>query len=270
MSTLDDLKKQASDATQRNQIVTADASAPTSGGATEEQQWRKLAPVMKYLQDHFTELVNSLNVLEKGILVDFKINDSVTLNGLKGQNYKITHPSADKEKEFIFEFENAGEHPAFSVVPVGTPAKTFKNTLNENQIKCVTKPIDNNKSIKFEIKPLVRTKYQFTANIGKENISLTITNHNNLWTQTNYFKKNDISTELMDELTKHVLREPNKYDEMVGNVISEEERTKIRESLKANIASRDAQVTKNEAGLTKIQQHPKKEKSLFGKFFKKK
>ena len=103
MSTLDELKKQAAEATQRNQVAT-----PAPGGATEEQQWRKLAPVMKYLQDHFTELANTLNVLEKVILVDFEINDSVTLKSLKAQNYKITHPTADKEKDFVFELEPVG------------------------------------------------------------------------------------------------------------------------------------------------------------------
>lgn len=265
MSTLDDLKKQASDVTQRNQVVT-----PAPSGATEKEHWRNLAPVMKYLQDHFTELANTLNVLEKATLVDFKINESVTLKGLKGENYKITHPIEDKEKDFILEFENIGEHPTYASVPVGSPATTFKNTLNNNQIKCVTTPLDKTKSIRFEIKPRVRTKYQFTADLEKGNISLTITNYSNLWAQTNYFKKNDISSELMDELTKHVLREPNKYDEMVGNVISEEERTMIRENLKANITAKNAQAAKNETQATKTQQPAKKEKSLLGKFFKKK
>ena len=91
MSTLEELKRQASEATQRNQV--ANAAAPD-----EQQQWRKLAPVMKYLKSHFTELANTLNVLEKDILVDFAINDAVTLKRVKAQNYKVTHPSADKEK----------------------------------------------------------------------------------------------------------------------------------------------------------------------------
>ena len=262
MSTLDELKKQASEATQRNIVA---KTAVTN----DEQQWRMLAPVMKYLKDHFTELANSLNVLEKETLVDFKINDSVTLKRIKAQNFKVTHPSADKEKDFVFEFENYGEHPTYCLVPVGTAATTFKGTLVENQIHCVTTPVEGNKSVKFEIKSLVRTKYRFTADTGKENISLTITNYDNIWAQTNYFKKNEITAELMDELTNHVMREPNKYNEMVGNVISEEARTKLREKLQADITAKKAQTAKNEGNAAK-QQHGKKEKTLFGKLFKKK
>ena len=258
MSTLEQLKKQASEATLQNKVVTS-----TETPADTDTQWRKLAPVMKYLQNHFNELAGSLNVLAKGIPVDFKISDSVILRGLKGRNYKITHPSADKEKAFVFEFENTGDNPGFASIPVGSPTTVFKDTLNKNQIKFSANSVDA-KSTKFEIQPLVRTKYQFIADVEKECISLTITNYKDLWARTNHFKKNGITTELMDELTKHVLREPNKYDEMVGNVISESERTLIRERLKEITAT---QLGADKAPVTPPQETAKQEKSLFGKLF---
>jgi hypothetical protein len=263
MSTLEELKKQASDVTQRNQVA-------AKGSATDEQQWHKLAAVMKFLKDHFTELAETLNVLEQDTLVDFEINDAVSLKRLKGQNYKITHPGENKERDFIFEFENSAEHPAYCLLPAGPAAAAFKSTLSDNQIQCSTTPVDGNKSIKFEIKPLVRTKYRFTANPEKENVSLTITNYNNIWSQTNYFKKTEVTTVLMDELTHHVMRKPNKYNEMVGNVISEEMRTKLRAKLKAEQTSQKAKAGQSKAQPAKVQQQAKKEKTLFGKIFKKK
>ncbi|MFT5133362.1 MAG: hypothetical protein ACI9SC_001833 [Gammaproteobacteria bacterium] len=259
MSTLDELKKQASDVTQRKQVG-------ESVQVSDEQVWRQLAPVMKYLKAHFTDLANTLNVLEKDILVDFKINNSVTLKRVKAQNYKITHPSADKEKDFVFEFENYGQHPTYCLTHIGTAATAFKGTLLENQMQCVTTAVEGNKSVKFEIKSLVRTKYRFTANPAKENISLTITNYDSFWSQTNYFKRNDVTAELMDELTHHVMRESNKYNELVGNTVSDEARTKLRAKLQADITAKKAHAAKNEAA----QMPAKKEKMLLGKFFKKK
>jgi len=260
MSTLDELKKQASEATLRNQVV-------TSSKPDEAQQWHKLAPVMKYLQDHFTELANTLNVLDKDTLVDFEISDHLMLKGLKGQNYKITHPGKDKDREFVFEFENSGEHPGYCLLPAGPVAAAFKKTLVDNQISCSTTPVDNNKSIKFEIKPLVRSKYLFTAHLDKENISLSISNYSNIWSQVNYFKKTEITTELMDELTRHVMREPNKYNAMVGNVISDEMRAKLQAKLKAE---QKAQKRKSRPQTAKTKPKASKEKTLFGKIFKKK
>jgi len=73
----------------------------------------------------------------------------------------------------------------------------------------------------------------------------------------------------MDELTNHVMRESNKYNDMVGNTISEEARTILREKLQADITANKAQTAKNEGNAAK-QQHGKKEKTLFGKLFKKK
>lgn len=262
MSTLDELKKQASEATLRNQVATN-----TVGG--DEQKWRKLAPIMKYLKDHFTELANTLNVLEKDIVVDFQINDAVKLKRLKARSYKITHPNPDKEKDFVFEFENYAEHPAYALLPVGSAAANFKNILTDNQIQCVMTPVEGNKSVKFEIKSLVKTRYRFTASLDKDCISLTISNYNNIWSQTNYLKKGEISAELMDELTHHVMREANKYNEMVGNTISEEARTKLREKLQADLAAKKAAAAKAAASEAK-QKTQKKETTLLGKFFKKK
>ena len=259
MSKLEELKKQASDATLRNQVA-------ASSGETEEQKWRKLAPVMKYLKDHFTELASTLNVLESQAVVDFKINDSVTMKRLKSQNYKVTHPSADKERDWVFEFENSAEHPTYALIPLGASATNFKGTLTENQISCVTTPVEGNKSVKFEIKPPVKTKYRFTAELDRDAISLTIRNYDSIWSQVNYLKKSDITAELMDELTHHVMREENKYNEMVGNTISDEARTQLRQKLQADITAKKLQAEKEAAA----EQEAKKEKTLLGKFFKKK
>ena len=263
MSTLDDLKKEATEVTLRNQHK-------VSSSSSDEENWRKLAPVMKYLKDHFTELANSLNVVEKDILVDFEINDAVKLKNMKGRNYKITHPGADKDRDFVFEFENSGEQHSYVLLPVGPAATAFKTLLGDNQIQYATVPVNNNKSLKFEIKPLIRTKYRITVNLDKENIGLRISNYNNIWSQTNYFKITEITTVLLDELTKHVMREPNKYNEIVGNVISEESRTKLREKLKAAQTSQNAPVGQSQAQPKKVKKKVKKEKTLFGKFSGKK
>ena len=222
--------------------------------------------MMKYLKSHFTELANTLNVLEKDILVDFAINDAVTLKRVKAQNYKVTHPSADKEKDFVFEFENFGENPTYTLVPVGSSATAFKGLLTENQMQCITTPVEGNKSVKFEIKSNIRTKYRITAEPAKDSISITISNYDTIWSQVNFFKKNDITAKLMDELTHHVMREPNKYNELVGNTISDEARTKLRAKLKADITAKKAQAAKQAAK----EKASKKEKTLFGKIFKKK
>lgn len=258
MSTLDELKKQASEATLRNQVK--------SSGPSEDEKWRKLAPIMRFLKQHFSELAETLNVLEKDIMVDFQINDAVTMKRLKGQNYKIIHPTADKEKDWVFEVENGAEHPTYAVIPVGGAASNFKAILTENQLKCVTTPVQGNKTVKFEIKPPVRTKYRFTADLENDRIGLTISNYENIWSQTNYLAKQDITQELMDELTRHIMREDNKYNEMVGNTISEEAKTQLRAKLKADITAKQKQEEKQRAK----QAAQKKDKTILGKIFGKK
>jgi hypothetical protein len=70
----------------------------------------------------------------------------------------------------------------------------------------------------------------------------------------------------MDELTHHVMREPNKYNELVGNIILDEARTQLRAKLKADITAKKAHAAKQEAK----EKETKKDKTLFGKIFKKK
>jgi hypothetical protein len=268
MSTLEELKKQASEVTQRGQVAAANKAGADQ--PSEEEKWRKLSPVMNFLKDHFVELAETLNVLNKEILVDFEINDSITLKNLQGQNYKITHPEKDieKEKHFVFEFENVGENPTYCVVPAGPAASSFKKLLTDNQAQCSTTPVDSNKSIKFEIKAMLRTKYLFSVDLEKDCISLKISNYSNFWSQVNAFKKNEITTDLMDELTRHVMREPNKYNEMVGNVISDDMRTQIKDKLKAEQTAQQIHAEKNQIEQAK-KESGKKEKTIFGRLFKK-
>ena len=126
--------------------------------------------------------------------------------------------------------------------------------LGDNQIQCSTLAVEGDKAIKFTIKPLIRTKYLFEAEIDKESISLTISNYSNIWSQVNSFKKTEITTKLMDELTLHVMREPNTYNEMLGNVISEDARTKLREKLKAQQPAQQVQAEQNQINEAKPQQ----------------
>jgi len=114
-----------------------------------QKAWRELAPVIKYLKAHFTHLASTLNVLEKDILVDFVINSAVTLKRVKAQNYKVRHPSIDKDKNFVFEFENFGENTIYTLVPLGSAATSLKGILTENQMQCRATPVEGNKSVKF-------------------------------------------------------------------------------------------------------------------------
>jgi hypothetical protein len=268
MSTLDELKKQASEITQQQQVTSS--SAQTSIDSTEKEQWRKFAPVMKFLKDHFIELAETLNVLDKDTFVDFEINNDLTIKKMKGQNYKITYPNADKEKQFVFEFENVGENPGYCLLPEGPLANSFKKMLGDNQIKCSTSPVAGNKSLKFAINPLVRTKYMFVADLNKETILLTISNYHNIWSQVNSFKKTEITTKLMDEVTLHAMREPNKYNELVGNVISDDMRTSLREKLNAEKTPQQIQDEQKQINEAKAEQAATKEKTIFGRLFKKK
>ena len=57
---------------------------------------------------------------------------------------------------------------------------------------------------------------------------------------------------------------------MVGNVISEDMRTKIRENLKAEQTAQQIEDERNQINEAKAQQAATKEKTIFGKLFKKK
>ena len=57
---------------------------------------------------------------------------------------------------------------------------------------------------------------------------------------------------------------------MMGNVISEEARTKLREKLNAAKTEQEKLAEQNQINEAKAQQKSAKEKTIFGKLFKKK
>lgn len=228
MSLLDDLKKQAED----TKIGARPGSDSGDKDTTKklEENWRKLRPVFAYLKHHFTELAETLNVLESETLFEFELDRNIKLRQLKSQNFKITAPKDNEEREFNFEFENVGEIPTNYKTHNPDETARLKSLFKNNGINFAQKPDNKNQDI-FQIKPKTKTTFQFVADVENNNIKFSSINYERLWTQVNYYTKEKITQELMDEMTKFAMRQPNRLNELSGNVVSDDVKTKLRAQL---------------------------------------
>ncbi len=109
----------------------------------------------------------------------------------------------------------------------------------------------------------MRSRYHFSADIDNEQIALQIINYKSLWRQKNRFSTAQITQALLDALTRHVMREEDDYNAIIGNVLSDDARTEIREKLKKEAA-------KNRARIAEPPPPPSvPKKTLLGRFLKK-
>ena len=225
MALLDDLKKEA-----ENTKIGARSESSAGDAGQHEENWKKLRPVLAYLKHHFQELAETLNVLESENLFEFELDRNVKLRQLKSQNFKITAPKDNEERAFNFEFENIGEIPTNYQTHNGDEAARLKTLFKANNIAFTAKSDNKNRDI-LQIKPKTKTTFQFVADVENNNIKFSSINYDRIWTQTNYFTKEKITEELMDEMTKFAMRQPSRLNELTGNVVSDDLKTKLREQL---------------------------------------
>lgn len=227
MSLLDDLKKQAED----TKIgARSGAGADEETARRHEENWRKLRPVLAYLKHHFTELAETLNVLDSETFFEFELDNNVKLRQLKSENFKIVKPKDNEERAFHFEFDNVGEFPTNYQTRNPDESERLKASFRASGITFILKPGDKNRDI-LQIKPKTKTSFQFVADVDKNQIKFTSVNYDRIWSQVIYFTKEKVTDELMDEMTKFAMRQENRLSELSGNVVSEDVKTKLREQL---------------------------------------
>jgi len=259
MSTLEELKKQAEQRRQQEQ------QQAHSSAASAQQKWARLEPVMQRLDQHFKDLAETLNFLDKDLTVDFRINADITLVNLKAKNFQIIHPRHENHYlELIFQFENTGTSAQRFKVPKGPLVPKLEDTLTGNGIRHSKAAIMDGQVFRFTIRPFVRSKYHFIADIDREEIVLNIINYKSLWKQKNRFSTAQITQELLDALTRHAMREEEDYNRLIGNVLSDDARIEIREKLKKDIAKNKIHEASPEADAAPAR------KTLLGRFLKNK
>ena len=224
MSLLDDLKKQAETKASRDSVQTKGAPGRA------EQVWKSLEPKMKMIARYYKELGDNLNIVTPDTLCSYQLNKSVVFNNLKKADFRITAKKANDFRCISFRYDLIGERDIKVAINNDMQAEKIRNVLSERGFRFVDK-VESAKRIIFTIKPKITVLFEYSVDLENSLILLKIDNFDGAWTQLVRYQPEKVNEELLDETAKYILMKPNRFQQLSGNVVSEDMRAKLRATL---------------------------------------
>lgn len=229
MSLIDDLKKKAKD-----------AKSTDEGESSNSQRKQALfAPIIQprlvYIQKFFTELSETLNQIESDDCYEFKLTNTVTLNGFVKRNFSCYVEQNEKREltEVNFKYELLRKNNFTVNTHSSAESELLKKILTDRNIHFQSKSGERNNSV-FTIKAKINCRFSFKPDLEIGMVILKIINYDGTWDQTLKFRPDKIKDELLDEIGKYALHEENDLMEMTGNRLS----ITMRERLQAKLMPR--------------------------------
>ncbi len=253
MSLLDDLKKQAEEVKekQRQELSQTQARARLVEDC--------LRPRMRALYDFFRELKEQLDVLDPDVRRDYQVEGVGVLDNLRQGHYRIEVEDPRQVDSFAFRYTCARDE-RLEFRREQRSAQRTKELLWSHNLRFATRDASGGGTT-FLLSYQVPVSLSFGIDPEKAAITLRIRNLERLGLTLHRFAPERIDQEFMDELGKCVLREPNRFNEIAGNVIPESTRARLREQLERQKAAMQRAAAAGEGG------EQKKRRGLLGERF---
>ena len=225
MSLLDDLKKQA---------AAKESSEPLDGGKAQqllaERNWHRLSPKMFLIYNYLKELAENLNVVLPQDAWEFELNDTIKIRGMVREKYRVDKKDQDALKSFDFRYDLAT--PYLRQVKPGNvlEAEKLRSVLKVLPLTTYTEIVEDNQLV-FTIEPKIMVCFNYTADLEKCVVLLTIHHYRRPWPQHLRYDPDQITDELMDEMGKFVLGQPNRFMELSGYQVPDATRELLRNEL---------------------------------------
>lgn len=225
MSILEELREQAQQASNKPAVEEKPSVDEPPKSAREAYVERRLLPIMKALHDYFSEFHAHVTAINPQIEIDYELDGIGSLAGLKATDYTFEADNADTVRQFTFCYACRGERTSEFKLK-GTQGDQQKAYLTANKLRFRSKPARNMTVLTVE--PAVPVRYEFALDIEREAISLNVINAGALGVLRHTLAGDTVTPKLLDELAKHMLCKPNRFNELTGNVLSDTGRFRIQ------------------------------------------
>ncbi len=227
LSLLDELKLEARD------VETREQEKQRAKEQQKEAVRERLAPHMRALYRYLTNLAGELTRVNPEVVTTYTVEGYGALPDLRQHGYKVFA----EDPETI-------DHFTFSCVREGEGVHEFRKELREEITRQREYLWSHNLRFGFKVgtdgvgvftlQPWVPVAFDFSSDLDQGRIRLGVRNAIYLGKTTYTYDPGAINAGFMDELARYIVRRPNRFDELSGNVISEE----VRKQLQQQLASR--------------------------------
>ncbi|HKK15166.1 MAG TPA: hypothetical protein VJ981_00555 [Gammaproteobacteria bacterium] len=235
MSLLDDLKKEA-------QAKAQEAKNDSSVQQNTERNWHLLAPKMHVIFKYYKELVENLKLLKPDDFRSYQLTKTITFKNLKMDGFRLAKNNEGDLRSFSFRYDLVGDRDiriTFNDLP---HIEKTRSILAERGFFFREITETGNRSV-FVINPKFTVTFKYMVDLENCLILLKIDNFEGAWSQMVRYSPASINEELLDETAKYILAKPNRFQELSGNVVSEDMRAKLRARL-----MKDGKIPKGSSG----------------------
>jgi hypothetical protein len=225
MGILDELKKEAEAAEAEK------ARDDTVRQQELERSRAEIEPLMQSLYKYFSELKQHLTAVNKEVAAAYDIRGVGLVEGLQQGQYGVSTERIEQIDKFTFRCVCA----ATGVYQVNqrdaASVASYRDYLRDNGLKAKVRDTGKDSAL-FMVEPVVPVVIEFKADYERKAIRLRLRNLKDIGVTRHLLSLDKVNETMMDELAKAVLRTPNKFDETIGNALSNSYKTRIKEQVK--------------------------------------
>jgi hypothetical protein len=224
MSFLDDLKKEAEQAKARQQ----EASSTTQ--RRRDRVLQNVRPRMQALYKYLKDAFEQLCVVDPDAHMSYDIRGFGKLGPLRQSNYKVTADDPRNLDKFTVSYACSGPDQVQFQIDGKDTALKHKEYLWSCNLRFTSKMTADGSSV-FFLDAYVPVTFEFEADFESGRVTMRSRNVEVLGTTKTEFDADQLDSDFMDELVKCIVRKPNRFQDLSGNMVSEESRMRLRQQL---------------------------------------
>ncbi len=226
---------------------------------------RSVQPVLRKLCDYLGELVEHLNRAEAAGRIDFEVRNCTGLKGLEPRNFQLSVDETEMLNGCTLRYACVGEQETAFVMPTKDAAERQQQYLWQHKLRISTKKTSDERW-EFRLEPNVPVLFEFTVDGERRVIRLRVSNHERLGTDSYSYDPEDINALYLDELAKYVMRKPNRFHALSGDVMPEDTLKELRQKLAESKVEHASELDRGPSGSGGAPKEAKK--GLFSRLFK--
>ncbi len=173
-----------------------------------------IGPVLGKIHKYLTEFRQYASVLKTDVMVDFKIQEVGSCQGLVQKNYRL-NSGDDPLNSVVFSAElssdqalKVGVEYKGKVSPLLTRLRKSGLIINKHNI---SHPGTHSQVVLLDIEPNIPMRMEFKTNNDLKTIDFIVSNYDDLGVRQHTIQADQLNEEMLDELGKYILRKDNQF-----------------------------------------------------------
>ena len=190
---------------------------------------------MRTAYAYFSELKHHLQVVQRQVEASYDIRDVGRVDGLKQGQYGVATENPEQLDKFSFRCVCAKS----GILQVNhsdvASVASYRDYLRLNGLQAKVR--DASKGGKggaiFMVQPAVSVVVEFSADYERAVVLLRVRNLSHIGVSRHTLTPEQIDEKFLDEIAKAILRQPNQFDIIIGDAISDTSKHRLKKRIRA-------------------------------------